>query len=71
LKFLIDECLHTNLVRVARIRGLEAHHVNWLGLAGEADWKLMARIIDENSLSSRTMPATFANCMRLRCCTLA
>ena len=48
MKFLIDECLHTSLVDVAEVRGLEARHVNWLGLSGETDWKLMRRIIADD-----------------------
>lgn len=43
--FLIDECLHTSLVRIAESRGHEARHVTWLGLSGEADWDLMPRIV--------------------------
>jgi predicted nuclease of predicted toxin-antitoxin system len=48
VKFLIDECLHTSLVELATDAGHEAHHVNWLGLSGEADWDLVPRIIAEN-----------------------
>ena len=46
MKFLIDECLHTSLVGVAEQHGHECHHVNWLGLSGEADWDLMPRIVE-------------------------
>jgi predicted nuclease of predicted toxin-antitoxin system len=46
VQFLIDECLHTSLVAVAVDRGHQAHHVNWLGLSGTADWDLMGRIVD-------------------------
>ena len=46
MRFLIDECLHTSLVVVAREHGHEASHVNWLGLRGETDWGLMPRIIE-------------------------
>jgi predicted nuclease of predicted toxin-antitoxin system len=38
LKFLIDECLTTRLVRVANDRGHEPHHVAHLNLAGLEDW---------------------------------
>jgi predicted nuclease of predicted toxin-antitoxin system len=48
VKFLIDECLHTSLVELATDTGHEAHHVNWPGLSGEADWDLMPRIIADN-----------------------
>jgi len=64
LKFLIDECLHSSLVRVAQQRGHEAHHVNWLGLSGETDRNLMTRIIDGDFTSSRTTPAIFASSMQ-------
>jgi predicted nuclease of predicted toxin-antitoxin system len=40
--FLIDECLHTSLVEVAREAGHEAHHVMYLGMQGWKDpevWK--------------------------------
>jgi predicted nuclease of predicted toxin-antitoxin system len=48
VKFLIDECLHFSLVRVAQQREHEAYHINWLGLSGRPDWYLMKRIIDED-----------------------
>ncbi|MGI8397544.1 DUF5615 family PIN-like protein [Agrobacterium deltaense] len=48
MKFLIDECLHTSLVAVARDNGHDAFHVNWLGLSGEKDWDLMPRIVAED-----------------------
>jgi predicted nuclease of predicted toxin-antitoxin system len=44
VKFLIDECLHTSLVEVAVERGHEATHVNYRGLSGVQDWRLMAPI---------------------------
>ena len=48
MKFLIDECLHVSLVHVGQSRGHHVAHVNWLGLAGTPDWKLIPRIIDED-----------------------
>ena len=48
MRFLIDECLHTSLVTVAQDRGHEASHVTWLGLAGEADWDLMKRLVADD-----------------------
>lgn len=45
MNFLIDECLHTSLVTIARERGHVADHVSWLGLSGTADWDLMPIII--------------------------
>ena len=38
MKFLIDECLTTRLVRVANDHGHESHHVAHLNLAGLKDW---------------------------------
>lgn len=48
MKFLIDECLHTTLVDVARECGHEANHINYLGLSGETDWDLMPRIVADD-----------------------
>jgi predicted nuclease of predicted toxin-antitoxin system len=47
VNFLIDECLHTSLVDVALGRGHEATHVNYRGLSGAPDWRLMAPIREE------------------------
>lgn len=47
MKLLIDECLHTSLVEVAHAAGHTADHVNFLGLGGYKDWKLMARIREQ------------------------
>ncbi len=44
MRFLIDECLHESLVRVAHSAGFEASHVNHLGLSGKPDWELAERI---------------------------
>jgi predicted nuclease of predicted toxin-antitoxin system len=48
VRFLIDECLHTSLVGVARDAGHLGDHVNWLGLDGTADWDLMPRVIEDD-----------------------
>jgi predicted nuclease of predicted toxin-antitoxin system len=45
MRFLIDECLHESLVGVAHAAGLEALHVNRVGLNGKADWELTGRIV--------------------------
>lgn len=42
--FLIDECLHTSLVKVAYEAGYVCEHVNFLGLSGQKDWQLMRRV---------------------------
>jgi len=47
MKFLIDECLHTSLVKVANDAGYEAHHVVHLGLQGIRDEILMRRIRED------------------------
>jgi predicted nuclease of predicted toxin-antitoxin system len=44
MQFLIDECLHTSLVRVAHDAGHEAHHVNWQGMRGWKDHAIMRRV---------------------------
>lgn len=41
LKLLIDECLHTSLVRTANDHDCEAHHVAYLGMSGLKDHQLM------------------------------
>lgn len=46
MNFLIDECLHTSLKEVAESSGHQASHVLWQGLGGQADWRLMARIVE-------------------------
>lgn len=43
MRFLVDECLHESLVGVAHSAGLEATHVNHLGLSGRPDWELAER----------------------------
>ena len=48
VKFLIDECLHTSLVKVATDRPYEAYHVAHLGLSGRKDHELMSRVRDED-----------------------
>jgi len=48
MKFLIDECLHTSLVTLAHDAGHVCDHVNFLGLGGQEDWQLMARIRSED-----------------------
>ena len=45
MRFLIDECLHESLAGVAHAAGFEATHVNHLGLNGQPDWALAARIV--------------------------
>ncbi len=44
VRLLIDECLHTSLVRVATDRLYEAYHVAHLGMSGLKDHELMLRI---------------------------
>jgi predicted nuclease of predicted toxin-antitoxin system len=47
MRFLVDECLHESLVEVAHAVGLEAAHVNHLGLSGQPDWALAERIVKD------------------------
>jgi predicted nuclease of predicted toxin-antitoxin system len=44
VKLLINECLHTSLVKLAHAAGHVAHHVNYLGLGSSKDWQLMTTI---------------------------
>src|SRR5579862_605601 len=46
VKLLIDECLHTSLVKIAHEAGHTADHVAHRGLGGLKDWQLM-RVIRE------------------------
>jgi len=48
MKFLIDECLHTSLVEVAHQAGFDASHVNFLGLTGVTDWRLIERVLRDD-----------------------
>ena len=48
VKFLIDECLSPELVRIARERGYgESTHVTWLGLRSRKDWSIVRRAVDD------------------------
>jgi len=46
-KFLIDECLHTSLLKLAHEAGFNADHVNYLGLGSSKDWDLMKPILNQ------------------------
>jgi predicted nuclease of predicted toxin-antitoxin system len=48
VKFLIDECLSPQLVRLAHERGyVESMHVTWLGMRSRKDWSIVRRAIDD------------------------
>ena len=47
-KLLIDECLHTSLLKLAHEAGHTADHVNYLGLGSSKDWDLMNLILDQD-----------------------
>ena len=47
-KLLIDECLHTSLLKLANEAGHTADHVNYLGLGSSTDWDLMKLILDRD-----------------------
>jgi predicted nuclease of predicted toxin-antitoxin system len=47
-RFLVDENLSPVLVEVARERGFEAMHVNYLGLRTETDWTLLKVIAEQD-----------------------
>ena len=44
VELLIDECVPTSLVEVARAADHVADHVTYLGLGSSKDWQLMAAI---------------------------
>jgi predicted nuclease of predicted toxin-antitoxin system len=47
VKFLIDECLSPELVRLAHERGHgESSHITWLGLRSRKDWSIVRRAVD-------------------------
>lgn len=48
MKYPIDECLSPELATLARGHGYSAStHVSWLGLAGEPDWRIARRAVDD------------------------
>ncbi len=47
MRFLVDECLHKGLVKIAHSAGFEAHHVVDLGKAGAKDYQLREFIVKE------------------------
>jgi predicted nuclease of predicted toxin-antitoxin system len=47
MTLLIDECLHESLVELAHALGINALHVNHLGLSGQPDWVLAQRIVKD------------------------
>ena len=47
MRFLIDECLSPELVKLAQEKGYgESTHVVWRKLAGKKDWELKPVIVD-------------------------
>jgi predicted nuclease of predicted toxin-antitoxin system len=48
IKLLIDECLHTSLVKVATDRQYEAYHVAHTGMSGLKDHELLPRICEKD-----------------------
>jgi predicted nuclease of predicted toxin-antitoxin system len=59
LRFLVDECLHKGLVRVAHEAGYEAHHVVDLGKAGAKDYQLREFIVKEEFVFVTTRKRSF------------
>jgi predicted nuclease of predicted toxin-antitoxin system len=60
MRLLIDECLHTSLVTAAHEAGYACDHVNFIGLSGCKDWRLMARIRAEGYTFVRNNRVDFA-----------
>ena len=48
MKFLIDECLSTELVEIAQQLSHIAHHVTWIGKRSEKDWYLASFAIEND-----------------------
>ena len=48
VKLLVDECMHTSLVKVATDRDYEANHVTHMGMGGLKDHELMAKVRDKD-----------------------
>ncbi|MFZ0394304.1 MAG: DUF5615 family PIN-like protein [Terracidiphilus sp.] len=48
VKFLIDECLHASLVKLAHRANYAADRVNFLNLRGYEDWELMKLIVERD-----------------------
>jgi len=47
LRFLVDECLHKDLVKIAHAAGYEAYHVVDFGKASAKDYQLREIIVKE------------------------
>ena len=47
-KFLIDQCLSTSLVGIAKARGCHAAHVSHVGMSGWQDWNLVSYAFDND-----------------------
>lgn len=46
MKFLVDECLSAELVKLAREHGhLESSHVSWIGKRSLKDWNLISLVV--------------------------
>ncbi len=48
MRFLVDECLSLDLVRVAAEAGYEAHHLAHVGKAGWKDWNVLRHARDND-----------------------
>jgi predicted nuclease of predicted toxin-antitoxin system len=46
--FLIDECLHPSLVKVAEERGHQAHYLVYLGMQGWKDPDVLSRVAERD-----------------------
>ena len=65
-KFLIDECLSPRLADVARQEGFpRTMHVNWLGLEGQPDWRLVQRAIRDEYVLVTSNRADFTSLLAL------
>ena len=68
MRFLIDKCLHESLVGVAHGAGLDAIHVNHLGLSGKPDWEIAEQIVnDEFTFVTNIASTLFDSSARWSC----
>jgi Domain of unknown function (DUF5615) len=65
VKFLVDECLSSELVTIARSRGhWESTHVTWLGLRSRKDWSIVRRAINDGYVLVTNNTTDFISLLR-------
>jgi predicted nuclease of predicted toxin-antitoxin system len=65
VKFLVDECLSSELVTIARSHGhWESTHVTWLGLRSRKDWSIVRRAINHGYVLVSNNTTDFISLLR-------